>query len=577
MKPVNVQGLMRQMRFSLVARYTLLSLAVTAGALVVLSVLYERMAGDLYDRLTGERLNAQVTATASRLTSFLDNRLYQLANLSNHPSIPSFLDGQNTAAAAEATALLRLEADLPDLYGILFFNADGSLKKVIPGQAASGSPYWSADGWDISRLPVVTVDGVDFVGPALPANGRSGWILIRQPLRDGPTEPGTSIALHLRLASLTELLGGGGISGVVAPLLRAPDGTILDATGRVATGLKELTDGPRILPGWSIVLDARSDTILEPLAQARLWLYVTAAIIIAFILLVFLAFSRSLRRRIGTLVTGAGSLAAGDLGYRLPEGPNHDEISRVGRAFNTMAEQLSGLIDRMVRAEKMAVLGEFATGVAHEVRNPLATMKTTVQALTRQERDPDRQELLTDMGSQIDRLSRVVSDLLTYGRPSPPSPRPVAAGDLLRQTVSLLRPLAEEQGITLSTGGETGLLLFADPDQMVHVLVNLGLNAVQACRAGGAVTMRVTAQGGQVVLTVSDDGCGIAPEHLASVLTPFFTQKPRGIGLGLTISQQMIDANAGSLQIASVPGEGTTVTLHLPLAGSTLKESTGHG
>lgn len=567
-----------RMRLSLVVRYTVLSLAVTAGALLALALLYERLAGDLYDRLTGERLNAQVTATANRLSSFLDNRLYQLANLSNHPSIPSFLDGHDAGAAAEAAALLRLEADLPDLYGILFFAPDGSLMKVVAGQAASGAPYWSTADWDISSLPVITIDGVDFIGPALPANGRSGWLLIRQTLRDGSADPGTSIALHLRLSSLTEQLGGGGISGVVAPLLRAPDGSVLDATGRVVSDVSDLTDGPRILPGWSIVLDARSDTILEPLAQARQWLYGTAAAIIALILMVFFALSRSLRRRIGTLVDGAGSLAAGDLAYRLPEGPSPDEISRVGRAFNTMAEQLSALIDRTVRAEKLAVLGEFATGVAHEVRNPLATMKTTVQALSRQERDPDRQELLTDMASEIDRLSRVVTDLLTYGRPSPPSLRPVVVRDLFRQTASLLRPLAEERGITVSTAGESWMVLYADPDQVLHVLVNVGLNALQACADGGSITLRATADHAAFgALRISDDGCGIPPEHLDSVLTPFFTLKRRGTGLGLTISQQMVDANGGTLRIDSVPGEGTTVTVRLPLAGTDTVKGPDHG
>lgn len=364
-------------RLSLVGRYTLFSMLVVVAAMLALGLLYDRFANELLHRLTGERLNTQVAATANRLNAFLDTRLYQLATLSNYPALRGFLADPTSTAAADATAVLRLEADLPDLYGILFFDARGELWTIVAGQAASGPPYWSPATWRIDDLPKVVVDGVEIIGPRLPENGRSGWILMRQTISSGEGLSG-SVALHVRLASLTEQLAGAGVSGVVRVLLRTPGGAVLDATGRPVEDRGTFVDGPDVLPGWRIVLDLHPGTILQPLAEARNWLYAAGALIALLIIGMFYALSRSLRRRVDALVEGANSLASGNLNYRLPEGRRNDEISVVAGAFNTMAERLRLLIDRTVRAEKMAVLGEFATGMAHEIRNPLATMKTTV-------------------------------------------------------------------------------------------------------------------------------------------------------------------------------------------------------
>ncbi|WP_259779381.1 sensor histidine kinase [Aestuariispira ectoiniformans] len=556
----------RTQRLSLVARYTLLSVAVVAVALVALSFLYQRFSNELVDRLTGERLNAQVAATSNKLSAFLDARIYQLVTLSNHPALTAFVNAPNSAPAEEALTLLRVEADSPDLYGILFFDGHDQLDRLVAGQAASGPPYWSKTGWDITNLPRVMHEGVEFIGPKLPENGNSGWLLMRQQIRDSGSGQNISVALHVRLASLTELLASAGVSGVIEPLLRTPGGVVLDPTGRPTTVTGELIEGPSVLPGWNIVMSVHPGTILQPIDQTRFVLYVAAAVIILVILAIFFALSRSLRRRVDTLVQGANSIASGDLYYRLPEGYRRDEISTVAKAFNIMARQLKDLIDRTVRAEKLAVLGQFATGVAHEVRNPLATMKTTVQALTKREQDEERKVLLHDMGSQIDRLSRVVNDLLSYGRPGEAAPRPTMIRDLFRQTSNTLEPIAEEAGVRLFTSGDSRLSIFVDPDQILQVLLNLGINAVQACDANGTVGLRAVDCGGAVEIRVTDDGCGIPREHLLDVIQPFFTMKSKGTGLGLTISQQLVEANNGTINIESAPQEGTTIIVILPAA-----------
>ncbi|UVJ43645.1 ATP-binding protein [Pseudomonas sp. LS1212] len=562
--PVNTlwRWLARPQR-SLVARYTLLSIVVMSVALIALAVLYEQLAKDLLNRLTGERLDAQALSTANRVSSFLDDRFYQLSALSNHPDMPDFIADQAHPAGA-VDALLKLEGELPFLYGVLFFDENERLLKVLPGQAASGDPYWRNKDWTVKGLPSQKVGDVEVIGPVLPQAGRSGWLLIRKTIRNGRTDHRVRIGLHLRLASLTELLVSSGMSGVVSPLLRVPGGAFVDATGRQVETPAEWREGPVILPGWQIVFSVQPGAILKPLDDARWWLYLAAAGFVVFILIVFFTLSRQLRARVGTLVQGAHQLSMGDLSYRLPEQPNNDEIGHVARAFNVMAERLAGVLEKTVRTENLAVLGTFATGVAHEVRNPLTTMKTTVQALLRREQEAERRMLLSDLGQEIDRLSHVTSDLLEYGRPHPANPQVVDVAELFERTARLIEPEAQAKNIEFSFTSTPGLQAYVDPDQTQQVLLNLCLNALEACARDKRVCLDGQARGDRVRVTVIDQGCGIPEAALQQVRQPFFTLKARGTGLGLSICQQLLEANASTMEISSTPGEGTRVVLDFP-------------
>lgn len=153
-------------RFSLVGRYSLLSLTLIVGAVAVLSSLYATVADSVTERLAGERLEAQVAGTANRLTNFIENRIYQLETLSTHPSMPLYLSFTD-AVPEGIRELVRVEADSPDLYGILFFNDRNELTEVVPGQAASGKPYWDQRGWNAGGLPLVMLANSEIIGPGL--------------------------------------------------------------------------------------------------------------------------------------------------------------------------------------------------------------------------------------------------------------------------------------------------------------------------------------------------------------------------------------------------------------------------
>jgi two-component system sensor histidine kinase HydH len=557
-------------RFSLVGRYSFISLALMIGSVAVLSALYTAVSDSVNERLAGERLEAQVAGNANRLTNFIENRVYQLETLSTHPSMPLYLTFSE-AVPEGVKELVRVEADSPDLYGILFFDSGNNLLEVVPGQAASGSPYWSREGWSLAGLPVIDFGISEIIGPSLPDNGGPAWLLIRQPLRAGAEQAVQgAIGLHVRLASLTELMRTENLAGVLRPFLRTPTGELLDATGNLQTTVpNNLRTGPEVLPGWRIDYVVAAGEILSPLRNAQLGLYALAGVLALGTVTLFWALARSLRRRVARLTEGAEAFASGDLQFRLQAPRNDkDEIDVLAHAFNAMADRLQEMIARTVQAEKMAVLGEFATGVAHEVRNPLATIKLTVQALEKREPDKQRRELLVSVEDEIDRLNRVVGDLLDYGRPVPGEPQQVDIRRVFRHASVLTSGLADSRQVTVSATGDSSLTIHASPDQVIQCLVNLVANAVQACKPGGMVHLRAFRTGSCLTVEITDNGCGMSEDTLNRVTEPFFTTRSDGTGLGLSITRQLVELNGGEMHLRSLPGQGTTVSVTLPTGKS---------
>ncbi len=260
--------------------------------------------------------------------------------------------------------------------------------------------------------------------------------------------------------------------------------------------------------------------------------------------------------------------------------------------------------ERMVRIDKMASLGELSAGMAHEIRNPLAGIKTSVQVLRKRGRDEDEILLCDGVVHEIDRLNRIVTDLLRFSRPSEPVIRPVAVSDILDRSLSLVAEKIRKQRIVLGRRSEEGLPgIMVDREQIQQVFLNILLNALKATPPGGRLSISATVSvdtddarnphgaagrsravladktGGLspgetapptnsssfVVLAFRDTGCGISEENLPRIFNPFFTTDPAGTGLGLPIVHEMMEKNGGRIFVESTAGEGTTVRVALPV------------
>ncbi len=242
------------------------------------------------------------------------------------------------------------------------------------------------------------------------------------------------------------------------------------------------------------------------------------------------------------------------------------------------------------RIDRLASLGELAAGVAHEIRNPLAGIGTSAQVLrSRFEKDDERVKFADVILDEVDRLEKIIENLLLFARPKQPQLVRHDMNSSVERTLNLVRKQAEEQGVKVQTRSEEGLPeLYVDPDQISQVLLNLVLNALHAMPSGGKLTLelkvtskKVPVSGGRrktdakptipartvdfVRLVISDTGQGISKQHLSKLFTPFFTTRSGGTGLGLSISQAIVREHGGSISVSSKEGRGTKVTVDIPV------------
>jgi signal transduction histidine kinase len=221
---------------------------------------------------------------------------------------------------------------------------------------------------------------------------------------------------------------------------------------------------------------------------------------------------------------------------------------------------------RVQRGERLAILGQVAGGIAHELRNPLNVIKTSCFYL-QHARTPRPEKLAEHYGRierQVEIADTVITSLSNFARMPQPSVRPVPLPDLVREALAVDAP---PPGVAVSQEYAPGLPeALADADQVRIVIGNLVRNAYDAMEGAGALTIRGEAVGEHVRLTVTDTGPGVPPELMARIVEPLYSTKARGLGLGLAIARSILDRHRGRLEVASPPGQGATFTVTLPAA-----------
>lgn len=231
--------------------------------------------------------------------------------------------------------------------------------------------------------------------------------------------------------------------------------------------------------------------------------------------------------------------------------------------------EVKALTEQLIRTDRLAALGELVAGIAHEIRNPLAIIKGSLQVYGDTPSVSDEFRELSDIVDQeIDRLDKVIKALLDFGRPAPAKMEPVDVARILGETVTLTSKYAEQQGVDLRVDIAEGLpQIVADGDQIKQVLVNLISNAVQSMPDGGEVLLSTQPDAPDMVsFEVSDTGTGIARAELGKVFDPFHTTKEDGTGLGLTIVHRIVDEHHGRIKVDSEQGRGTSVKVSFPVA-----------
>ena len=280
---------------------------------------------------------------------------------------------------------------------------------------------------------------------------------------------------------------------------------------------------------------------------------------------------------------------AGDLSARSKEG-GKDEFGYLASIFNKMVESLESAkkdlevchIQQMERAAKLASLGEIISGIAHEIKNPLAGISCAVQVFHSELSEGDsRKPIINEVLNQVNRLDRIVKDLLSYAKPKPLQFLPDKISSILEKALFFVYPEAKKQNVVINNNiSEDMPDILMDTDQMQQVFLNIIINAIQSMPNGGVLTIYASRKSRQEVedkinktiqcdkvlaVKIQDTGKGISPEDLLCIFEPFFTKKTKGTGLGLSISRKIVQEHGGEITVESEVGKGSIFTVYIPM------------
>ena len=313
-------------------------------------------------------------------------------------------------------------------------------------------------------------------------------------------------------------------------------------------------------------------SLRDPDRHAVLIVAGAGAVAICSVLIVALAYV--IQRPMVELQEKIAQVSEGNLDVAVSFAKRNDEIGDLGRNFNHMMEQLRESrqeIERlhrtqMSRAEHLATLGELATGLAHEIRNPLAGIAGVIEIVGRDlpPTSPAR-AVVKDVRQEITRISRTLTDLLETARPRRPEIRRSNLNTTVEHAVMLARQQVLSRPIKIELQQSAELPeVEHDSDQVHQVLLNLLLNAVQAVEGPGTVRVEIGSRDGYASVAVSDTGRGISTQNLPNIFRPFYTTKGDGTGLGLSLARRIVEDHHGRIEVSSVVSKGSRFEVLLP-------------
>jgi len=488
---------------------------------------------------------------------FLQHKLEEAAELD---AIYLFTpDGRVVGAAGTADAVVTTppaEAHIP------------SVSAMVHGSGTAAEPLFRF---------VVPVRGADetvlaFLGATLNVNGFHKLVEV-PPVTEGPIATFIVDDLGRPLFVSRDLPDVDFTSSLATPLDTLPAGAVEQYANREG---EDVIATVAAIPGlpWRFVAELPSAQAFGDLQNLRGLSLILELLLAVLLGVIAWLVARDIVEPVGRLVHATRRVALGDLSARV-DIRQRDEMGELGHAFNQMTTALADTTSRVrqlheheiERASQLATVGELASGVAHEIKNPVVGVAHGLDLVRRHRGpDPELDPIMDEMSRQLTRVQQTLQELLTFARPAVPTLAPVSANDIVARAIRLLQPTADRAGVRIEVWVDPSLPRFdADAEMLYQALVNVFLNALQATPCGGRINVMTRATANRVEMTIADTGRGIPPETLGSVFKPFFTTRHTGTGLGLFITREIAQRHGGGVTLVSTVGVGTTVTLHVPL------------
>jgi two-component system sensor histidine kinase HydH len=255
-----------------------------------------------------------------------------------------------------------------------------------------------------------------------------------------------------------------------------------------------------------------------------------------------------------------------DVSVSLLEGDGHTFLGYI-ILFRDLTE-VQDLKKEVERSHRLASLGKLAAGIAHEIRNPLSSIKGFATYFGERYKEvPEDQKTAEIMVREVDRLNRVIGELLEFARPMAVQKKPTSIHSAIQHSLKMIERDAEAKNVEISTSLSPEIKeVLIDPDRINQVLLNLYLNAMEAMKTGGTLSVKLSRDGDhqKVKIDISDTGTGIKKGDLVHIFDPYFTTKQSGTGLGLAIVHKIMESHKGEVKVESEVGQGTTVSLLIP-------------
>lgn len=331
-----------------------------------------------------------------------------------------------------------------------------------------------------------------------------------------------------------------------------------------------IANGYQGFPGfdWQVEIAQQQSQALAPIRHMGAIFFVILAVTVLLASLIVMPVATSITRPLARLTQFANNFMRTP-SSTLPPSGGPAEVEMMANAFGKMITDLERSKEDLMRAAKLAVAGEMAAAMSHEVRTPLGILRSSAQVLLREPGlSEEAREVCGFIVSETERLNKLVSTLIDSARPRKPELLATDITALIRQTVAMLKMQAERKNIALSLEGDGPAYAYCDVEQITQVLLNLLLNAIQVLPEGGRITIQVAQTPERVVTTIADNGPGIPQGLQEKIFDPFFTLREGGIGLGLAVVRQIVIAHHGTIHASNNEAGGAEFRLQLPLATS---------
>ncbi len=335
--------------------------------------------------------------------------------------------------------------------------------------------------------------------------------------------------------------------------------------------------------------------------------YISNITVLAIALLVggvmTLIFPRVVTKPIMGLVETAKEVASGNYSSRVHDHSRSSELSALIETFNRMLDKIEhnrrelekknsenlGLLEatrrfnetleakieeatlelrekqkELVRSERLAAVGEIATGIAHEIKNPLSGIYLALEMMRNETSNPEHRETISDIISEINRLDRIIKQLLQLGSPRTLNLVKCDPNEIVERALDLVSRQSEDKGIKIDKRLHSREQFYVDHEQIEQVVLNLLINGIDAMDGSGTLTVETKSSGGNIYIRVEDTGCGLSAEDKEKIFTPFYSTKVNGTGLGLSISSRIVEMHKGKIFCSSQNGGGTAFTVVIP-------------